>query len=146
MFRKFGRAMARHDLGHDFFLNKTPGSIARRALVIGEEFFDGVVIQRGHANARLFNSAISFKVLLRNSTQPWHDFTSIKAKRFSPRTDSRFRAAAPPQPLMKLLPQPKNWRTRKTAKLSSKSKSGLRGALALEGWPSPKIQMTCVLT
>ena len=47
MFRKFGRAMAGHDLGHDFLLHKTPRPIACRALVVGEEFFNGVVIQRG---------------------------------------------------------------------------------------------------
>src|SRR5438876_9213707 len=49
MFRKFGRAMTGHDLGHNFFLNKPSRSIARRALVVSEEVFDGVVIQRGHA-------------------------------------------------------------------------------------------------
>ena len=48
MFRKFGRAMAGHDLGPDFFLHKTPRPITRRALVVGEEFLDGVVIQRCH--------------------------------------------------------------------------------------------------
>src|ERR1700682_1351726 len=45
MFRKFGRAMAGHDLGYDFVLHKTPCAIACRALVVGKEFFDGVVIQ-----------------------------------------------------------------------------------------------------
>src|SRR5882757_4500529 len=56
---------------------------------------------------------ISFKILIRkwrvgqdhgNSTQPWHDFTSIKAKPFWPPTDSKFRAAAP----LRLLLRP--WR------------------------------------
>ena len=39
---------------------------------------------------------------------PWHDFTSIKAKPFSPRTDSRFRAVAPPPLLMKRCRWPRN--------------------------------------
>src|SRR5438552_5580629 len=38
----------------------------------------------------------------------WHDFTNIKAKRFSPPADSRFRAAVPLRPRMKLSPSPKN--------------------------------------
>ena len=29
---------------------------------------------------------------IRNSSQPWHDCMNIKAKPFSPLTDSRFRA------------------------------------------------------
>src|ERR1700694_1832000 len=40
--------MPGNDLAHDFLLHKTPHLIACRALVIREEFFDGVVIQRGH--------------------------------------------------------------------------------------------------
>src|SRR5438876_3194886 len=52
VFWKFGRAMAGNDLGHDFLLHKTPHLIARRALVVREEFFDGVVIERGHAIPR----------------------------------------------------------------------------------------------
>ena len=48
VFRKFGRAMAGHDFGHDFLLHKTPRPIACRALVVREEVFDGVVIQRTH--------------------------------------------------------------------------------------------------
>jgi hypothetical protein len=34
------------------------------------------------------------------ATSQWHDFTNIKAKPFLPLTDSRFRGAAPPQPLI----------------------------------------------
>src|SRR3982074_1333549 len=49
MFRKFGRAMATHDLGHDFLLHKTPGPIACCTLVTSKKLFDRVVIQRGHA-------------------------------------------------------------------------------------------------
>jgi hypothetical protein len=45
LFRELARAMAGHDLGHDFLLHKTPGPVAGRALVVGEEFFDIVVIQ-----------------------------------------------------------------------------------------------------
>src|ERR1700675_1339368 len=48
MFRKFGRAMEGHDLGHDFVLHKTPCAIACCALVASEELFDRVIIQRGH--------------------------------------------------------------------------------------------------
>src|SRR2546430_11099665 len=48
IFRKFSRAMARHDLGHNFLVHKTPRPIACRPLIIREEFFDTVVIQRGH--------------------------------------------------------------------------------------------------
>ena len=33
-------------------------------------------------------------VFIRNSTQPWHDSTNIKAKRFLPLTDSKSRVAA----------------------------------------------------
>jgi hypothetical protein len=55
MFRKFGRAMAGHDLMQDFLLHKTPRPIARRALVVGKEVFNPVVIQRGHA-VRVSNS------------------------------------------------------------------------------------------
>src|SRR5439155_24816708 len=49
VFWKFARAMARHDLRHDFLLHKTPRPIAHRTFVIREEVFDGVVIERGHA-------------------------------------------------------------------------------------------------
>ena len=45
LFRKLARAMAGHDLGHDFLLHKTPRPIARGAFFIGEKFFDIVVIQ-----------------------------------------------------------------------------------------------------
>ena len=38
------------------------------------------------------------------AAQSWHDFTNIKAKPFSPLTDSRFRAVAPPPPRMKRWP------------------------------------------
>ena len=39
----------------------------------------------------------------------WHDFTSIRAKPFSPLTDSRFRAAAPRPPRMKRWPSAKEF-------------------------------------
>src|SRR5437773_11068734 len=48
MFRKLARAMAGHYLGHDFLLHKTPRPIACRALVVCEELFYAVVIQRCH--------------------------------------------------------------------------------------------------
>ena len=38
--------MAGHDLLHDFLLYKTPRPIARRTLLIREEVFDGIVIER----------------------------------------------------------------------------------------------------
>src|SRR5437762_13773860 len=41
--------MAGHDLRHHFLLHETPRPIAGRALVVSQEFFDGVIIQRGHA-------------------------------------------------------------------------------------------------
>src|SRR5690348_4298029 len=49
MFRELSRTMTRHDLRQDFFLHKTPGPIARRLLLIGEKFFDVVVVKRSHA-------------------------------------------------------------------------------------------------
>ena len=65
MFGKFTRAMARHDLAHDFLLHETPRLIARRAFIVRKEFFDGVVIQRGHTVPKFFNSVYPFKVLIR---------------------------------------------------------------------------------
>jgi hypothetical protein len=44
-----------------------------------------------------------------DTTQPWHDFTNIKAKPFSLRMDLKFRAGAPHQMPMKLSAQRRNW-------------------------------------
>lgn len=56
MFRELGGAMTWNDLRRNFLLHKPPGTIARCALLIGEKFFDVVVIERVHtcelANAR----------------------------------------------------------------------------------------------
>src|SRR6266852_240833 len=102
---------------------------------------------------KLFFSTVLylFKILIRkrrvgsdhgNSTQPWHDFTNIKAKLYSAPTDSRFRVAAPPQPLIKLSRRPTNSppvpQPREAAKWSSRFKPGQQGAPALAAWPSPK--------
>src|SRR5947208_3859810 len=68
MFRKLGRAMAGHDLGHDFLLYKTPRPITRRALVISEKVFTRVVIQRCHAvwlHLRVRNSCTSLLRIVR---------------------------------------------------------------------------------
>src|SRR4029434_3421290 len=114
MFRKLGRSMTRHDFGHDFFLHKAPHPITSRPLIVGQEFFNGVVIERGwgHAmqlrqdrhyyadylrsirstssNARSWPLAqLKFCPDGGNSCDPWRDFTSIRAKPFLPRTDSR---------------------------------------------------------
>src|SRR6266404_506116 len=82
-------------------------------------------------------TALKFSSDHGNSTQRWHDFKNIKAKRFSPPTDSKFRADAPPQPLMMLWRRPLSLRLRRAAKWSSRFKLGPPGAPALAGWPSP---------
>src|SRR5438128_11921968 len=64
MFGKPGRPMAGHDLLHRLLLHKSPRPIARRALVIGEESFDGVVIQRGHSVPKLSTPRPSYSNLL----------------------------------------------------------------------------------
>src|SRR4029450_10430236 len=56
--------------------------------------------------------------------QPWHDCTNIKAKLSSRLTDSRFRAAAPPQLLMKRCRWPRNSWTRKVAQASLRFRLG----------------------
>ena len=48
MFRKLARTMARNDFRQDFLLHKTPRSIARCALLICEQLFNSVVIERSH--------------------------------------------------------------------------------------------------
>src|SRR2546430_16543145 len=52
MFGKLARPMAGHDLLHDFLLHESPGPIPRRALIVGEELFNGVIIQRGRSHVR----------------------------------------------------------------------------------------------
>ena len=59
--------------------------------------------------------------------QAWRDCTNIKERPFSRRTDSKFRADAPLQPLMKRCRWPRNSWTRRVAKSSSKSKLGPLG-------------------
>src|SRR5438105_4124177 len=54
MFRKFGGAMARHDLLQDFLLHKKPRAIARRALVVGEEGVDHAQKAKRCREVRLF--------------------------------------------------------------------------------------------
>ncbi len=44
----------------------------------------------------------------RDTTQPWRDFTNIKAKQFLPPTDSKFHVAALLSRLMKLSLLPKS--------------------------------------
>src|SRR5205823_13093780 len=63
----------------------------------------------------------------------WHDCTNIKVRPFSRRTDSKFRAVAPPQPLMKRCRWPRNSWTRRAAKSWSKSKLGPLGEPASAG-------------
>ena len=41
---EFGGAMAGNDFGQDFRVHKTPRQIARRALAVGKQFFDFIVI------------------------------------------------------------------------------------------------------
>jgi hypothetical protein len=48
MVGKFGGAMARNDLGQDLLLHKLPRPIAAGTLLVGEKFFDFVVIERVH--------------------------------------------------------------------------------------------------
>src|SRR5262249_49904768 len=77
-----------------------------------------------------------------NSTEPWHDCTSIKEKRFWLRTDLRFRAAVLPQLRMKLLRSPKNLAVR----LLSKFKRGLPVGRGWEESRSPKVRLTLAAT
>src|SRR2546430_15902515 len=103
MFREFARPMTRHDFAHDFLLDKTPGMIARRAFIVGEEFFDAVIIECGHVFQVLKESTLlcpAFAInkidiancdwaaharrvrspeisLESRDTQRWHDFTNI---------------------------------------------------------------------
>src|ERR1043166_6149583 len=74
-----------------------------------------------------------------NSTERWPDFTNIRAKPFSPLTDSRFHGAA-----WLSLPT-RRWRQRKNsvAKWSSKSRHGQPGVLELAGALLGKRRMKC---
>src|SRR5205085_4544777 len=67
MLRKLRGAMTGYDLLHHLLLHKPPRPIARRALLIGEELFNGVVIQRGRSHVAQF----------RRSTIYARDFRSI---------------------------------------------------------------------
>src|SRR5881275_1158816 len=71
MLRKLGGAMTGYDLLHHLLLHKPPRPIARRALLIGEELFNGVVIQRGRSHVAQF----------RRSTIYARDFRSITSTR-----------------------------------------------------------------
>src|SRR5438094_3157431 len=71
MFGKFARAMAGHDLLHDLLLHKPPCPIARGALLIRKQLFNGVVIQRGRSHVAQF----------RRSTIYARDFRSITSTR-----------------------------------------------------------------
>src|SRR4030095_12310502 len=73
---------------------------------------------RRHIRARSENLA---RVIELN---PWHASTNTKVKRFSPLMDSKFRAGAPPQLLMRRCRWPRNSWTRKVAKSSLRSRLG----------------------
>src|SRR5438874_7798454 len=53
MIGKFRGAMSIHDNRHHLFLHKTPRPIPRRAFVVGQKFFDAVIIERGHVVSRV---------------------------------------------------------------------------------------------
>src|SRR5947207_11266397 len=78
MLRKLARAMTGYDLLHHLLLHKPPRPIARRALLIGEELFNGVVIQRGRSHVAEF----------RKSTIYARDFRSITSTRRAIRSGS----------------------------------------------------------
>src|SRR5437868_415000 len=67
MLRKLARPMVGNDLLHHLLLHKPLRPIARRALLIREELFDCVVIQRGRSHVAQF----------RRSTIYARDFRSI---------------------------------------------------------------------
>src|SRR5437868_10054238 len=71
MLRKPGGAMAGYDLLHHLLLHESPGPIARRALLIREEFFNGIVIQRGCGHVRQFGKSTIYA----------RDFRSITSTR-----------------------------------------------------------------
>src|SRR5215467_6316470 len=48
LFRKFSRAMTRDDFRRRFLQHETPRAIAGRALIVGQEFFHPVIVERGH--------------------------------------------------------------------------------------------------
>src|SRR5437763_903171 len=78
MLRKLGGAMTGYDLLHHLLLHKPPRPIARRALLIGEELFNGVVIQRGRSHVAQF----------RRSTIYARDFRSMTSTRRAIRSGS----------------------------------------------------------
>ena len=55
------RAMMRHHHGHHFLFHKAPRPIARRALLIAQEFFNSVVIERRqrHSGERKIDSMMA---------------------------------------------------------------------------------------
>src|SRR5438477_8123029 len=71
MLRKLARPMVGNDLLHHLLLHKPLRPIARRALLIREELFDCVVIQRGRSHVAQF----------RRSTIYARDFRSITSTR-----------------------------------------------------------------
>src|SRR5437764_5914119 len=78
MFGKPARPMAGNDLGHHLLLHKTSRSIARRALLIREELFNRVIIQRGRSHVAQF----------RRSTIYARDFRSMTSTRRAIRSGS----------------------------------------------------------
>src|SRR6516165_2577716 len=59
MVRKFTGTMARNDFRQNFLLHKLCRPIARSPLLIGEEFFDFVVIERIHGASELMPASLA---------------------------------------------------------------------------------------
>src|SRR5438552_12014611 len=78
MLRKLGRTMTGHDFLHHFPLHKPPRPIAGRALLIREELFNRVIIQRGRSHVAQF----------RRSTIYARDFRSMTSTRRAIRSSS----------------------------------------------------------